>query len=171
MVKALGLLALVVGCGLLGIYKDLLLRDRLRRLEDFYRMILKLESQISYFKEPLLTLFDRTAKKGNTEAFLFLQDCDDALREKHGEINEIWNSSIEKQYGKAGFSPEDLEVLRYGGSFLGQTDYETQQGHFSYLKARLEERIALAQETCRVKGQMYRRIGFFGGAIAAILLL
>ena len=54
------------------------------------------------------------------------------------------------------------------GSFIGQTDYENQQMQFSFLETRLQEQLTEAREDCRQKGPMYRRIGFFGGAIAAL---
>ena len=59
-----------------------------------------------------------------------------------------------------------MQSICHLGSFIGQTNYENQKMQFEYLEKRLE-----AREESRVKGPMYRRIGFFGGAVAALVLL
>lgn len=171
MLKVIGLIALVAAAGFAGVLKAAELKERIRLLEDFLKMMLDLKSRIDYFKQPLLPLFQQTAAKENTMAYELLNRCQKELRENHGEIRTIWLRAAEEIYRKTPLKKEDMQLVCHLGSFVGQTDYENQKMQFEYLEKRLEEQLTEAREESRVKGPMYRRIGFFGGAVAALVLL
>lgn len=171
MVKCIGLLALVAAVGLGGILKAEELKERIYLLEDFLKVALDLKSRIQYFRQPLLQLFTETAAKGNSPGLKILQRCAAGLKEKEGEIGALWAQAAEEIYGKTSLTQEDREVICHLGTFIGQTDYENQQVQFLYLQKRLEEQMQAARDIYSRKGPMYRRIGFFGGAIAALVLL
>ena len=171
MLKMIGLIALVAAAGFAGVQKSAELKERIRLLEDFLKMMLDLKSRIDYFKQPLLPMFQQTSAKKNTVAYRLLDRCQTELREKQGEIRSIWLHAAEETYRKTPLTKEDMQSICHLGSFIGQTDYENQKMQFDYLEKRLEEQLTEAREESRVKGPMYRRIGFFGGAVAALVLL
>lgn len=171
MIKLIGLLILVAAAGFGGILKAEELKERIRLLEDYLRMMLELKGKIHYFRQPLLQMFRQTADKGHSPAYLLLGRCQACLEETHGEIAPVWSENTRKIYRKTPLTPEDLEILTHPGTFLGQTDYENQQAQFAYVEQRLAEQIAEARGLYEKKGPMYRRIGFFGGAIVALVLL
>lgn len=171
MLKIMGLMALVAAAGFAGVLKAAELKERIRLLEEFLKMTLTLKGRIQYFRQPLIPLFAQVGTAGNTSAFHLLKQCRKQLEEKQGEISQVWIQEAEKIYGRTAITGEDLEIICHMGSFIGQTDYENQQMQFSFLETRLQEQLTEAREDCRQKGPMYRRIGFFGGAIAALVLL
>ncbi len=66
---------------------------------------------------------------------------------------------------------KDLELLTECGSQLGKTDLEGQLSHLSLIEARFDSLIAEAGESIAKKSRLYKTMGFFVGASAAILLL
>ena len=66
---------------------------------------------------------------------------------------------------------EDFDTIKYLGTVIGQTDYDNHIFHFSYLEEKLANQIADGKNSLKTKGPMYRKIGFFLGAILAILLI
>ena len=171
MLKTMGLIALVAAAGFAGVLKAAELKERIRLLEDFLKMMLDLKSRIDYFKQPLLQLFQQSAAKEDTPAYELLNRCQEELRENHGEIRRIWVREAEKIYRKTPLTKEDMQSIFHLGSFIGQTDFDNQKIQFDYLEKRLEEQMTEARNASRIKGPMYRRIGFFGGAVAALVLL
>jgi len=63
-----------------------------------------------------------------------------------------------------------MEIMKYPGEFIGQTDFENHIYHFTYLEEKLKKQIIEAQESYKKKGPMYSKIGFFLGSIGAIIL-
>lgn len=171
MLKMIGLIGLVLASGLVGMMKAADLRERIHLLEDFYKMILEMKGQINYFREPLIHIFRKTERKQDSKAFHFLENCRKDLEEKNGEIEEIWEKNISAVYKNTPLIGEDKEIFNYTGTFLGQTDYENQLQQFQYIEERLLNQIEDARQVYRQKGPMYQRVGFFAGAMAAIVFL
>ena len=173
MLRLLGLVGLVAAMGLAGILKAAELKDRILLLEDFYKMVLELKSQMQYFREPLLRMFERTGQKGDTRAHKLLMGCLAALHQGDGseEIGQIWEEAVKGTYRGTPLTDDDKTLLLHLGTFIGQTDYENQRMQFAYLEERLTEQMEEAREIYKKKGPMYRRIGFFIGAIAALAVL
>lgn len=171
MFKVIGLLGLVAATGLMGMVKAAGLKERIRLLEDYRQLLLALEGQINYFREPLLRLFSRVEQGGKTESDELLRLCQQELAHRQGDMETVWRESVDSLYRNKGLTEKDLEVLSYAGTFLGQTDYENQRQQFTYLGEQLSAQIEEAKASYRIKGPLYRRIGFFCGATGAILLL
>ena len=94
-----------------------------------------------------------------------------ALDAKQGDLQTVWKQSAETVYKGTPLTTQDLQLVCYPGTFLGQTDCENQQKQFEYLQSRLQLQIQEAEETYRTKGPLARRIGFFAGGLIAVILL
>lgn len=171
MFKAAGLLGIVIASGMIGIMKSKDLKRRINLLEDFLQMIIEIKGQINYFREPLPDIFCKLKKTGDSKAFSLLDELRTELLENNGEIVEIWPQKAECLYENEPVTPDDMEIFKYPGEFIGQTDFENHIYHFSYLEERLKKQIKEAQSEFMKKGPMYSKIGFFLGAIGAILLI
>lgn len=134
-------------------------------------MILILRGQINYFREPLPQIFGKAGKKADSEAFELLGDAELRLREKDGEIARIWPEETDRIYGRLQVTAEDIEIFKYPGSFIGQTDYDNHIAHFDYLEEKLREQIREADSDFKTKSPMYSKIGFALGAMLAILFM
>ena len=96
MLKLIGLLGLVIACGLSGIMKAGDLKKRVALLEDYLQMIIELKGQINYFREPLPDIFDKLKKNDRSAAYIILDSLSTQLREKGGEIVKIWPEKVEE---------------------------------------------------------------------------
>ena len=171
MFKFAGLMGLVLGTGLIGIMKSFQLKERIRLLEDYLQMILDVKGYINYFREPLIQIYRNEGKKCGSEGFELFDRVRHDLTEKEAEISQIWAQNVDKIYASTCLGPEDIELLKYPGFFIGQTDYENQLARFEYLEKRLVEQIEAARENYVKTGPLYRKLGFFAGGLAAIFFI
>ena len=171
MVKAVMIVGFVSACGFLGTIKAGDLKERILLLEDFRIMLLYLKGKINYFREPLTTMVENDEKNGRSKAFKLLIEAGTALSEKNDEMGQIWGQEADRIYKGTSLTESDMEIIRYPGSFLGQTDWQNHQASFDYLEQRLGEQLAEAGQVYASKGRLYRKIGFFAGGLAAIIFI
>lgn len=171
MVKAIMIAGFVAACGFLGTIKAGELKERIVLLEDFRRMLLYLKGKINYFREPLTTMVETDEKNGRSKAFKLLIEAGTALNEKNEEMGQIWGQETDRIYRGTPLTESDMEIIRYPGCFLGQTDWQNQQASFDYLEQRLGEQLAEAGQAYASRGPLYRKIGFFAGSLAAIIFI
>ena len=171
MFKLAGLLGLVVCCGLLGLAKARRLRTRIFLLEDFLKVTLEIKGQINYFREPLPDIFRKLGKNGDSAGLSLLAAVFDDLEAKDGDIVEIWPQKVDERYAGTALTPKDVELFKYPGQFLGQTDFVNHLWHFEYLETHLRQQIEEARRDYDKKGPLYSHLGFFLGAIGAIIFI
>lgn len=171
MFKFAGLMGMVLGAGLLGVMKSFELKERIRLLEDYLQMILDVKGYINYFREPLVQIYRSEGKKCCSEGFELFDKVRFDLTQKEAEIGQIWAHNVDLIYGSTCLTSEDVELLKYPGAFIGQTDYENQLARFDYLEKRLTEQIESARDNYAKTGPLYRKLGFFAGGLAAIFFM
>ena len=171
MIREVIIAGFVAACGFFGIIKAGQLKERTVLLEDYRRMLLQLKSRINYFREPIISILEYEGERGHSRAFILLSETGTALKEKNAEIGRIWSHNVNEIYKNTSLTEDDMEIIRYPGNFLGQTDCDNQQAGFIYMEEKLAAQIDEAEKICRVKGPLYRRLGFFAGGLAAIILI
>ena len=169
--KLLGLIGIFITFGLIGIYKTNTLKQRISLLKDYYKMVLVLKTQINYFKDPLPDIFNNIAKNNDSKAFDLLDEIRHNIDEKGDNLAILWIIKVEEIYKRTPITKEDIDVISYLGNFIGQTDYLNQIQHFEYIERQLNLQINEAIDNYNQKGPMYNKLGFFIGAIIAILLI
>ena len=93
------------------------------------------------------------------------------MEQKDAQIARFWPQKVAEIYKDMPLSAADREIFNYLGSFIGQTDYENHLMHFAYMEQRLAAQIEEARKELKSKAPMMRKLGFFLGAIPAVLLL
>lgn len=171
MFRLVGLLCFTLGMGLIGVLKSIKLKEREKLLEDFLQIVLMLKGEINYFREPLTSLFKKISKNGDTKGFQLLSNILYEITEKDAEIAQIWPEITNYTYKDTPLKNEDIEIIKFLGTFIGQTDYENQISQFNYIEKKLNAAIEDAKSCYRIKGPLYRRLGFFIGAIISIVFL
>lgn len=170
MFKLAALMGIVAGCGLGGIIKAAELKERILLLDDFFKMILKLKSEINYFREPLAVVLAKQSHNEDTEAFRLLREIQHRLDTADDAVR-LWNEGVLHIYGGTAASEEDKQLFQYPGVFLGQTDCENQLFHFDHLENLLQEQLQEAKNAYQVKGPLFSKLGFFIGGMVAVLLM
>lgn len=171
MLKLLGIIGLVISCGLFGISRSTNLKLRIELLEDYYQMVLTLKSQINYFKEPLPDILSKTEKNGESKAFSFIKEIGSEMTKKSCHSVNFWQESLNSFYEDTVLTEDDIKIMSYLGEFIGQTDYANHMHHFAYLEGNLLKQIRQVNDLYLQKSPMYNRIGFFIGALIGILLI
>lgn len=171
MLKLAGITGLVFSLGFIGILKAQGLKSRIEILEEFMKMCLLLKSKINYLREPLTYIFSGEGQNGENKAFALLCESFKEAEQKNAEISEIWPLKAEETYRSAELTPKDIECVKYLGTFIGQTDYENQLYQFEYLESMLKAQIDEAYDELKRRGPLYRKLGFFAGALIGIVLI
>ena len=171
MVKALIIVGFVTACGFMGTLKAAELKERITLLEDFRMMIIYMKGKINYFRQPLTTMTEKESQNEHSRAFKLLGEAGTALEKKNDDMSQIWAQEATRIYKNTPLTAEDMELIRYPGCFLGQTDWQNQQASFEYLEQRLSEQIKQAGQAYAAKGPLHRKIGFFAGGLIAIIFL
>ncbi len=171
MLKLAGITGLTLSLGLVGILKAQKLKSRIEILEEFMKMCLLLKSKINYLREPLTYIFSAEALNDDNRAFRLLREAFVEAEEKDAEISQIWVYKADETYRSSELTQKDIESIKYLGIFLGQTDYENQLYQFEYLESMLKNQIDEADDEWKRKGPLYRKLGFFAGALLGIVLI
>ncbi len=171
MIKTLGLIGIVISSGLIGIYKSSRLKLRIDLLDDYYKMILCLKSQMNYFKEPLPDMFSKISQSDDSKAFYMIKGVSDRIDEKVDDIGVLWANMANQCYENCPLTNSDMEIIEYIGKFLGQTDYQNQMQHFEYVEEKLKAQLKDAYYQYNHKSPMFNKIGFFIGSIIAIIFI
>ena len=171
MVKALIIVGFVAACGFMGTLKAAELKERITLLEDFRMMIIYMKGKINYFRQPLTTMTEKESQNEHSRAFKLLGEAGIALEKKNDDMSQIWAQEAIRIYKNTPLTADDMELIKYPGCFLGQTDWQNQQASFEYLEHRLSEHIKQAGQAYTAKGPLYRKIGFFAGGLIAIIFL
>lgn len=170
MFKIAGLVGLTLCTGLTGLLYSMKLRERIILLEDYMEMILSIKSSINYMREPLIMINQRGSKSGS-KAFELFDKVRHDIHEKNAEMSQIWAQNAFQIYEGTPLEKEDIDIICYTGTFLGQTDFENQLARFQYLENRLSERIETAKENYACMGPLYRKLGFFSGGLIALIFI
>ena len=171
MFKFIGLVGLISSCGLIGLYKFLYLKRRVKLLEDFLKIVMEIKSYINYFKEPLPELFKTIGKNSDSKACILINEIQHQMAAKPLEISKFWPLKAEQVYRNEPLTKEDMDLVKYLGEFVGQTDYDNQIIHFNYLEENLKKQIVTATDELNKKGPLLKKTGFIIGIIISIVLM
>lgn len=174
MIKLAGILLAFTACTATGFLKAAEIRTRRKLLLDFRELLLRIATEISYFKEPLPQIFSRLTadgaerEKGETDlllrSFLTAYQCGDA------DMGQMWRNAVDSAYEGSPLCREDLAVMKKCGEFLGRSDFSRQEEHFRLLESQMDRQLAEAEENIRTKGRMYSRLGLSAGLVIAVAL-
>ena len=167
MVRLLAAAAVIIICTAVGTALSSALRLRCVQLNCMRSVFEEMATLIRYRAVRCKELMTELCGKETYSGFDFMQKLDIALKSGIG-ITEAWQTSaIQARF----ITESDREILLSTGEQLGTTDIEGQLSMLTMSAGLAEKNLREAREESRVKGPMYRRIGFFGGAVAALVLL
>lgn len=171
MYKTVGLLLAFAALTTLGFFKSEEFRQRKILLNEFYDVILRISTEIGYFKEPLPVILEKLSGVDNGKTSLMLRLTLSSYLDKQQAMGECWKEAVEEVYFKEPITAEDLQIMKKCGDFLGQSDYESQKKYFSYVLDKLERQIEEADEFFKTKGKMYSKLGISAGLVLAVVLI
>lgn len=171
MFKLSALLFIFTSCAIVGFYQASRLSRRKILLIQYRDLLQRLETEMGYFKEPLPRILEKLHSGTNEPVDLLLRQCMLEIENGTEGLEKIWTCAVRSAYEQEPLKTADYTVLNKCGSFIGQSDYQRQKGHFSLVKEEISRQINNAEEDCRTKGPLYSRAGLSVGAIVIIALL
>ena len=171
MYKAVSIILIFVSCTMIGCYQSMQMSRRKRLLTEFRDFVQRLHTEMGYFKEPIPVILQKLHKGTDGPIDILLRQCLMLMETTHDEMAEIWETAAKSAYETEPLKLTDLAVIRKCGSFIGQSDFEGQNGHFALLKEELSRQIEDADRQLRTKGALYSKAGLSIGAVLAIALL
>ena len=173
MVKLIGIILIFTGCSAIGFLKAFDFRKRRVLLVDFKDLLLRISTEIGYFKEPLPLIFQKLSRglPEETETALLLRNCLTAYQTEAIEFDRIWKNGVEFVYEKLPLTGEDIEIMKKCGDFLGQSDFSRQQEYFRLINLQLDRQIEEAIRVIDSRGKLYSRMGISVGMMIAIVLI
>ena len=160
LLKWIGAVFLLLAGATAGYLESKKLHDRVKRLKNFCIFLDNAATEVSYEGMPVEEICMRHGKSLD-----FMTPLLAAL--KAGEpFPQAWK--------KAEASPvlceEDRELLSQFGEGFGASDTQGQLNHCSLCGSLTKKTLLKAEEDEKKKGKLYRMLGLFGGAAAALLL-
>ncbi|MEG1469035.1 MAG: stage III sporulation protein AB [Anaerovoracaceae bacterium] len=171
MVKIVSLIFIIVGCAAFGFTKASQIRERLFLLEEFSEMLIKLSTEISYFKEPLPQLFKRFSDEQNNRSSSILKYCYRQYEEENIPLLASWNEGIIMAYKGTLVTDDDIHIMEKVGQFIGQSNWERQEEHFKLVSIQLNRQIESARQMISTKGNMYKKMGISIGVVIAVIFI
>lgn len=171
MFKLIGLMLLFCTTSMWGICKTSQFYRRKRLLNEFQEMAQTIHTEMGYFKEPLPEIFKKLATAHDRPTDFLLKQCLINHEMHHEDFSKIWETAVKNVYTGEPLNARDMRVLCHFGSFIGQSGFDSQKGHFALFNEELAKQIHDAEENIRKKGSLYTKAGISIGAVLAIALL
>lgn len=172
MLKLLGAILIIGGCGALGLSARQELRRRITAVDGCIKALGRMESEISCCQTPSDELISLLAREGDAAIVPVFRRMEEQLGRNDGlSLGYKWRRALQEAGPGCGLREEELGVLCDASSFLGRYDSEQQLRGLRAAVSRLEGIRGEAAEDLRNRGNLYRTCGLTLGVLAVILLL
>ena len=159
--KLFGAGMILLCCTLCGFYCSYKLSLKLNFLNSLIDFLSRLETNIRYFGDDVFKLISLSAPSSLSEYFL----------EKKTPFNTYWDNAVQKLTKAYSISSEIKHNLTEFGRMLGSTDVEGQIKHIGVYKSVFTTSLDNFQKEYKTKARLYKTLGFFAGAVLALLIL
>lgn len=171
MFKLCSMILIFSSCTLFGFYKAAEYKQRKLLLIEFQDFMLKFFNEIKYFREPLPVILQRMITEDNSMINIMLRELYLNYQKQQRSFSDLWKDAVYHTYENVPLKSDDLLIFSKCGHFLGQTDFDSQKGHFELFQRQIEAQINEAEKTLKTKGSLYGKAGISVGAVLAIALI
>ena len=171
LLRIIGALAVMVGCGGLGLYFSAREGFRVQELQEFKKALLILSSEIEYMRTPLAAACANIAQRTDLTVKNLFKGFADLITSSEGEsAYQMWMTSMEGIKGKSFMAEEDLTVMEGFGKTLGYLDKEMQKNAIDYAVNYIDEKSTELLTQSSKNKRMYRSLGIIGGLLITVTL-
>ena len=169
--RGLGMLFVMSGCILIGLWHRALYLRKSRNLLTFQKGIGILEGEISYGRTPLPDAFCEMAKRTSGRVSVFFDEVSGKLESGTGEFSDIWSGAIEKMFRERELGTEDRHELEELGNTLGYLDVDMQLQALKLYQSRLDQSIRSWEREKEKRTRLYPILGVISGLLICLLFL
>lgn len=170
--KIIGSLFLMFSAASIGFLKAEELNERVKRLQEFKRMIMLLQGELRFHRAALTEAFESVSERVEEPFSAFLKETATKLElRESGGFDEVWNEMSKKLLHGEGFWKEDEQLLEILRSSLGYLDLTMQTETLNLAIIQTEDAIKFAREQQASRGKLYRTMGVSVGALLILLII
>ncbi|MDX9872102.1 MAG: stage III sporulation protein SpoIIIAB [Clostridia bacterium] len=172
MLKILGAIMIIGGCGYAGLQAGGRYRRRSEMLRSLQNGLTLLENEISYTSTPLPPALARAGEKIPFAAAVLFQEAARLLNSNQGHTAaEAWRVGIARLQENAPTQAEETAVLEAFGQTLGCSAKREQLKHITLAR---EQLLFIEQQALEARGKyekMWQYLGFCMGAVIVLTIL
>lgn len=170
--KIIGCLFCLGAAATIGFLKAEELKSRVKRLEEFKRMMMLLQGELRFHRATLSEAFESVSRRVEEPFAGFLEETAMRLEERQrGNFDEVWKEMSKRLLYTEGLQKEDEQLLELLRSSLGYLDLTMQTETLNLAMTQTEESIRQAKEMQERKGKLYQTMGVTVGALLALLII
>ncbi len=167
----LSLAALCIVCAAgLGFLKGQRLRTRIRMLERMARLLLHMERELEFGREPLPQIFQKLSEKNDGRLKLFLKKVSKEMTTGNGEFRDIFSKNIQQCLEGGELTGEDIKRLYAFGNELGYPDRQLQIHAVAVFRKETEMLLEELKKEYPQSCRLFRTLWTAAGVFLAILL-
>lgn len=166
MLKITGALILLVCSTIEGFRRCAMLYKRRQFIEDFIGFLNILKTKMRFSMSEIKQLISDTQDFPTLKSLYSLFPGDNNV-----PLLTLWKSGIKKCAAESALSKADVNFLCEFALQLGSTDLEGQTEHIELYCTLCERRLNEAENDIKQKSKLYRMLGFFAGAAAALVII
>lgn len=165
MLKAAGIIIIIIVTTLTGNYFSNMLKVRVVNLKKINYMIDEITTMIRFKSSTVYEISEILKSSGRFSDFEFLYKID-----KEVPFQQSWYNSV-LSYSPCGMKKSDVELLADIGRKLGTSDLEGQLSTLALQQAELTSYISSAEKDYLQKVKLYRSLGVLTGAFISVMLI
>ncbi len=136
------------------------LKMRCEDLRDLISSLIKTENYIEGLSLPLPRIYERLSGESRVGQMF------KAVLDGNGTVREVWENGL----SLTALSEEDKKEVMRLSAVLGTDGRKQQQKHIELCLSELEKNLEAAEKRQKLDGALYKRMGAYIGALAAIIL-
>ena len=166
----LGALAIILGCGSIGLYQARRIRRRPQELRSCSTALSLLDTEIYWGSTPLPEAFTTIGERADEPWQRFFTELADRLK-RGDSAGTAWNQVIEEQQGRFCLKSDDWLIIKDVGKGLGRSDRREQHKQLDRVQKQLEEIREQAAEWAGKQAKLWSYMGFLMGVAGVIFLV
>lgn len=165
-----GILIVIAGIGI-ALERIQSLRKNVSSMEEIRRILLLLQSEISYTKVPFSYAFDKLSRKCKEPYGTWLHSMGKHLQEQEGgRIRSVWEEDVRTCLPPSGLCKKDIEKLEGLGADLGLVDGQMQQQVLAIFLQDWQEELEKKKKVMAEQSRICFCVGCMGSLMLLILL-
>lgn len=172
MLKAVGLILIIIAGTGLGFSKCFALSEREKNLKSILRMVILLKGEISYGHSSLPDAFAMTSEKMQGKFGEFLKETSLRMMDSPGmRFGQIFRECVQRKLHPLYLTKEEEEALLSLGEHLGYLDLNMQIRQLEMFEKELIFWIENLQAEIPEKKKIFQSLGILGGILLAVLFI
>lgn len=171
MIKAFGIILIVLSSTLIGFYYGEKFKRRVRQLKDMQQGVYVLKNEINFTRTLLPEAFYKAGQKCSFPVSNLFLNISQLLEKGGMEIYECVQEAVKINKGNLEFKEGDISILYDLGKCLGEMDVEGHNDILGLALVNIDKAVKDAELNLDKNVKMYRYLGFSFGAMIGIVLL